>query len=243
MEYNINVSCSTTVSGDDSEEDEDEDDDDDLLRKTGNFVAASETLPSGTLRVSTVCLSRQAGEWGALSPNSSLPVNAFLQQSGPQCAGDKGRLKAAATSLNPSTGLKWSLSPPFHLYLRQPTTLHILTTFLRPSIEIILTSCFSVWYAYCTAAGKKALQQVHKPAQPRTNLPKCPLGGATGVTDLNQLLSFLLLPGSLCICSSIKALCLHSCVVYNALCTAQPQLFFSNFLQYGHIYNAICSHK
>ncbi|XP_056438061.1 U3 small nucleolar RNA-associated protein 18 homolog [Gadus chalcogrammus] len=37
--------------GDDSEEDEDEDDDDDLLRKTGNFVAASETLPSGTLRV------------------------------------------------------------------------------------------------------------------------------------------------------------------------------------------------
>lgn len=35
--------------GDDSD-DEDEDDDD-LLRKTGNFVAASESLPSGTLRV------------------------------------------------------------------------------------------------------------------------------------------------------------------------------------------------
>ncbi|KAJ3600492.1 hypothetical protein NHX12_031473 [Muraenolepis orangiensis] len=38
--------------GDDSDEDDsDEDDDDDLLRKTGNFVAASESLPSGTIRV------------------------------------------------------------------------------------------------------------------------------------------------------------------------------------------------
>lgn len=33
------------------EEDEDEDDEDDLLRKTGNFVGTSESLPKGIIRV------------------------------------------------------------------------------------------------------------------------------------------------------------------------------------------------
>lgn len=33
-------------------EDQDEEEDDDLLRRTGNFVASSHSLPSGILRVS-----------------------------------------------------------------------------------------------------------------------------------------------------------------------------------------------
>ncbi|KAK0155761.1 U3 small nucleolar RNA-associated protein 18 [Merluccius polli] len=58
--------------GDDSDEDDDEDDDDDLLRKTGNFVAASETLPSGTLRVKK-CLHANA----ARSCNDQLTTVQF----------------------------------------------------------------------------------------------------------------------------------------------------------------------
>ncbi len=54
----IVVKNQTCVSGvpeadddDEEEEDEDEEEDDDLLRRTGNFVASSDSLPSGVLRV------------------------------------------------------------------------------------------------------------------------------------------------------------------------------------------------
>lgn len=36
----------------DDEDDDDEEEEDDLLRKTGNFVASSDSLPGGILRVS-----------------------------------------------------------------------------------------------------------------------------------------------------------------------------------------------
>lgn len=36
---------------DDEDDEEDEDEDDDMLRRTGNFVASPDSLPSGVLRV------------------------------------------------------------------------------------------------------------------------------------------------------------------------------------------------
>ncbi|CAL8272655.1 unnamed protein product [Lota lota] len=72
---------------DDSDEDEDEDDDDDLLRKTGNFVAASETLPSGTLRVKK-CLHANAARSCSdqlttvqFHPSAQVVMTAGLDQS------------------------------------------------------------------------------------------------------------------------------------------------------------------
>ncbi|XP_034448647.1 U3 small nucleolar RNA-associated protein 18 homolog isoform X2 [Hippoglossus hippoglossus] len=41
----------TTTNADDDDDEDDDDEDDDLLRRTGNFVASSERLPSGILRM------------------------------------------------------------------------------------------------------------------------------------------------------------------------------------------------
>lgn len=53
-----------------AEEDKDEDEEDDLLRRTGNFVASSDRLPSGILRVSHFLLIKQSQRGADLMSHS-----------------------------------------------------------------------------------------------------------------------------------------------------------------------------
>lgn len=67
-----------------AEEDEDEDEEDDLLRRTGNFVASSDRLPSGILRVSHFLLikhpqqSLQGADLMSPSVTFKTPVTSWL---------------------------------------------------------------------------------------------------------------------------------------------------------------------
>ncbi|XP_030199638.1 U3 small nucleolar RNA-associated protein 18 homolog [Gadus morhua] len=98
--------------GDDSEEDEDEDDDDDLLRKTGNFVAASETLPSGTLRVKKCLHANSARPFSdqadtvQFHPSAQVVMTAGLDQSILPLPGgreDHTEIQSITWSASPST--------------------------------------------------------------------------------------------------------------------------------------------